>query len=233
MTVTGREIVDLARTRIGQEYVFGVRVDLLDPGYAGPWDCAEFATWLCFQTTGRILGTVGDDDPYSGAWARDILRGVLTSVPIAEAASIAGAILVRRPTSSVVGHVAVSDGQGGTVEAHSRRLGVATARISGRRWDLAGLLPDVEYRGAIASPLAAYEAPAVLLRLVRPYMRGELVGCVQRALASAGHDPGLPDGVYGPKTAAAVFSFQLAEGLAIDGEVGPETFRALRVSAHH
>jgi peptidoglycan hydrolase-like protein with peptidoglycan-binding domain len=38
------------------------------------------------------------------------------------------------------------------------------------------------------------------------------VRLAQTALASAGHDPGTPDGVYGPKTIGAVKSFQAAVG---------------------
>ena len=35
------------------------------------------------------------------------------------------------------------------------------------------------------------------------------------------------DGAFGPKTDAAVHDFQSSNGLAIDGEVGPQTWNAL------
>ena len=37
------------------------------------------------------------------------------------------------------------------------------------------------------------------------------------------------DGIYGPQTAHAVQQFQNAKGLVADGEVGPATFKALKI----
>ena len=50
---------------------------------------------------------------------------------------------------------------------------------------------------------------------------GEFVKKVQTKVGVAA------DGVYGPKTEAAVRAFQSAHGLAPDGIVGPKTWRAL------
>ncbi|MGV0912444.1 NlpC/P60 family protein [Martelella sp. FOR1707] len=50
---------------------------------------------------------------------------------------------------------------------------------------------------------------------------------VQRQLAAAGFDPGPIDGIRGPKTIAAIRAFQAANGLTVDGIVGPETSSAL------
>jgi len=61
--------------------------------------------------------------------------------------------------------------------------------------------------------------------------RGEgdpaLVEELQRALSSAGYDPGPADGIFGRRTEAAVVAFQEANGLSVDGRVGPETASAL------
>jgi cytoskeletal protein RodZ len=50
---------------------------------------------------------------------------------------------------------------------------------------------------------------------------------LQRALKSAGYDPGPIDGTYGAKTVAAVVALQQASGLSADGVVGPDTAAAL------
>jgi hypothetical protein len=50
---------------------------------------------------------------------------------------------------------------------------------------------------------------------------------LQQALTAAGYDPGPADGTYGEQTEAAVVAFQQANGLAVDGRVGPETAAAL------
>ena len=55
----------------------------------------------------------------------------------------------------------------------------------------------------------------------------ELVAELQRALARAGFDPGSPDGTFGQNTEQAVVAFQQANGLPVDGIVGPMTAHAL------
>ncbi len=56
---------------------------------------------------------------------------------------------------------------------------------------------------------------------------GEWVTYLQQLLEAAGHSPGAIDGDFGPKTDAAVRSFQDANGLVVDGWVGPKTWGAL------
>ena len=55
----------------------------------------------------------------------------------------------------------------------------------------------------------------------------ELVSQLQEVLAEAGFDPGPADGTFGEQTEAAVVAFQQANGLSVDGRVGPETAEAL------
>ena len=61
--------------------------------------------------------------------------------------------------------------------------------------------------------------------------RGEgdpaLIEELQQALSKAGYDPGPADGTFGRLTEAAVVAFQEANGLSVDGRVGPETASAL------
>src|SRR5512135_1240506 len=44
--VSGNDFLTLAATKIGQEYVLGANAPFEDPDYDGPWDCAEFVSWV-------------------------------------------------------------------------------------------------------------------------------------------------------------------------------------------
>lgn len=55
----------------------------------------------------------------------------------------------------------------------------------------------------------------------------EIVERIQHELARRGFDPGLIDGINGPRTRAAVRRFQASAGLLADGIVGPRTMEAL------
>lgn len=56
---------------------------------------------------------------------------------------------------------------------------------------------------------------------------GEQVKALQQALAREGFDPGSVDGKFGANTERAVKAFQRANGLTVDGVVGPKTRAAL------
>jgi len=62
---------------------------------------------------------------------------------------------------------------------------------------------------------------------LRTGSRGSAVREAQTLLRTAGHSPGGVDGIFGPRTLAAVRSFQRAKGLAVDGVIGPRTWYAL------
>lgn len=67
--------------------------------------------------------------------------------------------------------------------------------------------------------------PDRVLEIATPLMRGDDVLAVQAAV-------GVPvaerDGIYGPDTERRVRAFQQARGLTVDGEVGPQTWAAIR-----
>lgn len=68
---------------------------------------------------------------------------------------------------------------------------------------------------------------ALLSGSLRRGASGPSVTELQRALAREGFDPGAVDGKFGPQTERAVRAFQRANGLEVDGVVGPRTRAAL------
>src|SRR6266446_1294709 len=234
MAVSGERLVQLGRQHVGETYVLGALAPKDNPKWKGPWDCAEFASWLVFQAAGVLYGCESDTatpasaDAFTGYWARDVER-LGKSISIEEAARTPGAAVLRRPQPGATGHIAISDGRGGTVEAHSAKVGVVASTIAGRRWDVGILVPAIQYSQRTAAP--AVSPPTVTIyRLTVPHMTGVTVNAIQRKLREEGFNPGPIDGDFGATTHAAVVSFQAARRLVVDGEVGPTTARALGVS---
>ena len=66
---------------------------------------------------------------------------------------------------------------------------------------------------------------------IRRGQKGEAVRKVQETLISRGYLDGSADGIFGPKTEAAVLAFQKDNGLDATGIVGEATYSALKVDA--
>ena len=229
--ITGTDILELAFKHEGEQYILGARAPMSDAGWKGPWDCAEFVSWCVYQRAGILFGTEPRHDPlhadaYTGYWAQQARAAGIT-VPVADALVTAGAILLRYPLPGAIGHIAFSDGAGGTIEAHSSKTGVIRGTASGRRWDVGVMIPGIRYyRGdEDISPTP----PAKVIRLTQPLTRAPRVTQVQERLNVLGYAVGPADGIYGPQTAHAVARFQADQGLVADGEVGPTTWKALKL----
>jgi N-acetylmuramoyl-L-alanine amidase len=227
---TGTAMLELARRHVGDKYE-NVTVPKNNANWRGPWDCAEFMSWLVFQEAGFLYGCFDDDgnpalaEAYTGAWKTDSAhRG--RRIPAGKAAAIVGGFLLRFPPGpKKMGHIAICDGKGGTVEAKSHKEGVVEDVVRGRRWDTGILVPGVAYDENV-QPLSL--DPVKVIRM-GAHNDPEVVKKIQSALDAAGIDPGGIDGIYGPKTTAAVAAFQRREGLVVDGEVGPQTAKALEI----
>lgn len=215
--MTGSDILAAAEAHLGDQYRLGARSPF-GVAHRGPWDCAELVSHVVHQVTGELWGCadnhpsqVARADAYSGWWARD---AAANPIGLCDASTApAGAILIRAPApkANVGGHVAITDGRGGTVEAHSTARGVCRSTVAGRRWDYCWRVSGVEY-----------STPAPLeVDILRHGSRGANVRRVQTAIGIT------PDGLYGVQTTRAVVAWQAAHGLTPDGEVGPLTWAAL------
>jgi hypothetical protein len=229
---TGKDLYQKALTRKGEPYIEGTLVPKDDPNWTGPWDCAELLSWAVYQTAKVLYGCTNDSalpahaDAYTGAWKTDAeTKGII--IPVAQAASIVGATVLRAPAAQLGGHIVFSDGKGGTIEAKGKQWGVVQDTLSGRRWDFGILVPGISYDKpkAVDVPVPAY----TVYRYMIPIMVSEKVGEIQKALTSAGFATKGVDNIFGIHTRDAVISFQTAKGLTVDGEVGKETAAALGI----
>jgi len=165
-------------------------------------------------------------DAYTGYWGRDVGKlGIQISVD--QAAATPGAMILRN-SGDKTGHIMISDGNGGTIEAHSTARGVIADTLDKRRWDTGILIPWIEYGQLTATQPPA--TPGTIYRLSKPPMQGDTLLEIQKALRKRRINPGKMDGIFGSHTAAAVRAFQLAKDLVADGEVGMLTATALGVS---
>lgn len=229
----GEDILKIAKKHIGEKYVFGAHVPMDNDDWKGPWDCAEFVSWCVYQTAGTLYGCDDNSgnpssvEAYTGFWAKDAkAKGVKISAE--EASLIPGAAILRVPQPGAGGHIAISDGKGGTVEAYDTKSGVIASVYTGRRWDMGILIPGIDFTRPGSIPVVP--APPIVFRLTSPHMQGKKVREIQAKLKQAGFMPGKIDGSFGPFTASAVFNYQLSKGLLADGEVGPKTAKALGIS---
>jgi peptidoglycan hydrolase-like protein with peptidoglycan-binding domain len=126
-----------------------------------------------------------------------------------------------------MGHIVVCDGEGGTVEAMGSAYGVRRGKVSGRNWDTGVLLPNFTY-GEAGEDLDV-AGPSQLYALGHPGMKASVVRDIQRALKELGFNPGPIDGEYNDLTVAAVAAFQATKGLVVDGQVGPQTAKRLKI----
>src|SRR2546422_8889437 len=110
MPVKGERILQLGRRHIGESYILGSLAPKNNPQWRGPWDCAEFASWLVFQAAQVLYGCGSDSsdpasaDAYTGYWTRDAER-LGGRISVEQAAQTPGAAVLRRPPPRAGGHI--------------------------------------------------------------------------------------------------------------------------------
>jgi len=224
-TKTGAGLLKRAQPHIGEEYR-NVLVPKNNSGWKGPWDCAEFMSWLVFQEAQILFGCLDDDadpkiaDAYTGAWQRDVAKKG-KAVSVDEAAATVGGIVLRFPPGpGEMGHIALCDGKGGTVEAKGQRYGVVADTVHGRTWHTGVLIPGITYVAPGTTP-PKVDQPDIVYEPGAPNMEKEIIFKIQLALAVKGFDPGEIDGDYGPNTQAASSVPQVSRSMGRWGRKRP------------
>lgn len=143
MGVYGQQIVDVALTQKGDRYKLGVEVSLHDPDPEA-FDCSEFVQWVCAR-----VGLVAPD-------------GTVAQFPWSIRCSVEHAIKTPGALLFVYygpdrgggrgNHVAISQGNGTTIEARSTRHGVGVWSSHNRGWTHGGLIPGVNYAPQLPTP---------------------------------------------------------------------------------
>jgi peptidoglycan hydrolase-like protein with peptidoglycan-binding domain len=108
----------------------------------------------------------------------------------------------------------------GAIDAEPGPLTGAAVR---RFQELHDLVPDGIPGPKTRRALGRWGRPLFGTRVISPGMKGWDVAVLQYLLARHRLLHGSPDGVFGPKTEAAVLRFQRARRLVPDGVVGPAT----------
>lgn len=185
----------------GDPYVFGAEASPLDPD-PDRFDCSELVEWAAKRA--HIPGV-----PDGAYWQWKAAK----RVSVAEGLRTRGALLFVGDGTGVgraaITHVAVSLGDGTTIEARGKRWGVGTWGAAGR-FDFAGLIPGIDYKakpatrpvnqggGVNLDPGVTSQATKFLQALLN----------IVRAAAGDGRIQITVDGHYGNQTKAAVAEFQ-------------------------
>jgi cell wall-associated NlpC family hydrolase len=212
---TVEDVLVWAIAQKGDRYIFGAEVPPHVDGSA--WDCSELVEWACAKA--QVVPRV-PDGAYNQWFAIKNKDGL---IPVEEGMRTRGALLFVGDGVGVgrdaITHVAISLGDGTTVEARGSKWGVGSWAAQAR-FDFAGKIPGVEYGTDVEVRIPPYPG------LVQLGSNGEIVRRVQQRLRDRGWTITV-DGRFGPETDQVVRSFQREKHLDRDGKVGPRTWEAL------
>lgn len=134
---TAAAFVSYALAQAGDRYVFGVEASASDPN-PNAFDCSELVEWASARAGVKFVDGSGNQ------LARCRAKG--TTISVDKAVRTRGALLFKQ--SGGIAHVAISLGNGRTIEAANRAYGVTDKLSATHRsftWDAAGLVPGMRY----------------------------------------------------------------------------------------
>lgn len=215
---TAEEFMQKCLEEKGDEYEMGGEyAPGTSPDRTREWDCSGLVY--------TKLQELGIDPPRTSTAQLNWCRENNTIIPLEQAIQTRGALLLRE------GHVAVSLGDGRTIEALGEKWGVGIfSATSNRTFTHGGLVPGLTYGGNRVPPSQGQPStppPTTTRPTLKRGSSGSEVRFLQLRLKELGHDPGTVDGIFGSRTEQAVKDFQAYRGLTADGIVGRLTWAAL------
>ncbi|WP_323379154.1 C40 family peptidase [Pyxidicoccus xibeiensis] len=127
---TAETFVQKALSQAGDRYIFGAEVNLNDKNPKA-FDCSELVQWAAHQAGVSIPDGTMNQLPH--------VKNKGTTISVAEALRTRGALLFRP------GHVAISLGDGRTIEAKGSAYGVGIFSAHNRGWTTGALVPGLKY----------------------------------------------------------------------------------------
>jgi cell wall-associated NlpC family hydrolase len=126
------QVVALCLQQVGKQYIYGAEASASEPNPRA-FDCSELIEWACARI--GVSPTFPDGTDGQEAHCRN--NGTIISV--ADAVNLKGALLFQP------GHVALSLGDGSTVEAMNSARGVTKGNANGRGFTVGARIPGCSY----------------------------------------------------------------------------------------
>lgn len=136
--------VNLCLAQKGDKYIFAAEASATDPNPEA-FDCSELIEWASHR-----LDIVMPDGSMN---QRAYCIGAKTMISIDKARRTRGALVFRDPSITGTGHVAVSLGDGTTIEARGSAYGVGVFPFDNRGWTEAALHPGLDYKKKVKPEL--------------------------------------------------------------------------------
>lgn len=139
----------------GDQYVFGAEVVDLDNPNPSRFDCSELVEWAAHQTGIKI--------PDGAVFQYRHLQEAGTTMSVEQAIDTPGALLFSFSSDPLTGrpqaaHVAISLGNGKTIEAMGDAYGVTEGTASASRFAYAAYIPELGTGGTVPEPAAPQSA---------------------------------------------------------------------------
>lgn len=138
-----RQFLNAALAQTGDKYIFGAETRLDDPN-PSVFDCSELVEWAAHQAGVQVP---------DGAWAQySSLHDSGTAISVQQAIDTPGALLFSFSSDPLSGHpkachVAISLGNGKTIEAMGTQYGVGSWAATKGRFQYAALIPGLAEGG--------------------------------------------------------------------------------------